>query len=169
MLYVQCRSIFLFYVKCLVILINCLTFKYCLVSNFILVYFIPYISHWCDYLYLFIFIFLGQAQVPKAQLTPLKPKSRKATRPLCLLHLHGRLDLLLCMHLGFLQLHGPYTTFPPFACWSCKTHSPCHAQTSRLFHHLCLVPSPFTLTPSLLLSPLIPLAEPKPPTITQTH
>ena len=57
---------FLFiYVKCHVILINCFTFKYCLVPNFIRVYFISYMSHWCGYLNLFIFVFLGPS--PSAQ------------------------------------------------------------------------------------------------------
>ena len=70
---------FLFiYVKCLVILINCFTFKYCLSSNFTHVYFNSYMSYLRKYLYLFnIFSFsLGLTRVPKCP-NPYKPIRRK--------------------------------------------------------------------------------------------
>ena len=66
---------FLFiYVICLVFLIDCFTFKYCLVSNFARVYFISYMSHLRKYLYLFnvLSFSLGQTRVPKCP-NPYKP------------------------------------------------------------------------------------------------
>ena len=66
---------FLFiYVMCLVFLIDCFTFKHCLVSNFARVYFILYMSHLRKYLYLFrvLSFSLGQTRVPKCP-NPYKP------------------------------------------------------------------------------------------------
>ena len=69
---IKCRTSdvvpFLFiYVMCLVFLIDCFTFKHCLVSNFAHVYFISYMSHLRKYLYLFniLSFSLGQTRVPK--------------------------------------------------------------------------------------------------------
>ena len=51
---------FLFiYVKCIIVLINCFTFKYCLVSNFIRMYFISYVPvNVSTFVFLFYFRFL---------------------------------------------------------------------------------------------------------------
>ena len=66
---------FLFiYVMCIIFLMDCFTFKHCLVSNFARVYFISYMSHLRKYLYIFnvLSFSLGQTRVPKCP-NPYKP------------------------------------------------------------------------------------------------
>ena len=78
---------FLFiYVMCIIFLMDCFTFKHCLVSNFARVYFISYMSHLRKYLYIFnvLSFSLGQTRVPKCpNLTRPKCPKLKPNSPIC--------------------------------------------------------------------------------------